>query len=178
MSRKTGRICRTRFFRFESRANSMKLRFNKTDTCYWIRKVSFHTEDSRTYSVHIQHDNQRRRIGLKTTDKEQAGALALEFYLKLRALGWEEALRWWKGDSTAAKKSDVTVGEYIDAVAARSLFSPKTLQSYAQALPRSPATLPERPSASSAMLSNCAHSRQRRSKPGALNSSARGQPIP
>ena len=60
----------------------MKLRFNKTDTCYWTRKVSFHSEDSRTYSVHIQHDNQRRRIGLKTTDKEQAGALALEFVIE------------------------------------------------------------------------------------------------
>jgi hypothetical protein len=81
-----------------------------------------------------QHDNKRRRIGLKTADKEQAGALALEFYTKLRALGWEETLRWWKGDSTGVKKSDVTIGEYIEAVAARSLFSPKTLQSYAQAL--------------------------------------------
>ena len=34
----------------------------------------------------------------------------------------------------AVKKINVTVGEYIEAVAARSLFSPKTLQSYAQAL--------------------------------------------
>jgi hypothetical protein len=112
----------------------MKIRFNKTDTRYWTRKVSFHTEDSRTYSVHIQHGNQRRRIGLKTTDKEQAGALALEFYLKLRALGWEEALRWWKGDLTCTKRSDVTIGEYLEAVSAKSLFSSKTLQSYAQAL--------------------------------------------
>lgn len=113
---------------------AMKLKFNKTDTRYWMRKVSFHTRDSRTYSVHIQHDNQRRRIGLKTTDKEQAGALALEFYLKLRALGWEETLRWWKGDSTFAKRSDVTIGEYIGAVVARSLIYPKTIESYAQAL--------------------------------------------
>ena len=113
----------------------MKLRFNKTDTRYWIRKVSFHTEDSRTYSVHIQHDNQRRRIGLKTTDKEQAGALALEFYLKLRALGWEEALRWRKrGDSAYTKKSNVTIGEYLDAVREKSLIHPKTLESYSAAL--------------------------------------------
>jgi hypothetical protein len=112
----------------------MKLKFNKTDTRYWIRKVSFHTPDSRTYSVHIQYDNERRRVGLKTTDKEQAGALALEFYYKLRALGWEEALRWWKGDCTSTKKSDVSLGEYIEAVATKSLFSSKTLQSYAQAL--------------------------------------------
>jgi len=110
------------------------IKFNKTDARYWMRKVSFHTRDSRTYSVHIQHDNQRRRIGLKTTDKEQAGALALEFYLKLRALGWEEALRWWKGDSTAAKKSDVTIAEYLEAVTAKSPIYPKTIQSYVKAL--------------------------------------------
>jgi integrase len=61
-------------------------------------------------------------------------ALALEFYLKLRALGWEEALRWWKGDLTCTKRSDVTIGEYLEAVSAKSLFSSKTLQSYAQAL--------------------------------------------
>ena len=110
------------------------IKFNKTDARYWMRKVSFHTRNSRTYSVHIQRDNQRRRIGLKTTDKEQAGALALEFYLKLRALGWEETLRWWKGDSTAAKKSDVTIAEYLEAVTAKSPIYPKTIQSYAKAL--------------------------------------------
>ena len=32
------------------------------------------------------------------------------------------------------KRVDVTISEYIEAVAAKSLFSPKTLQSYAQAL--------------------------------------------
>jgi integrase len=112
----------------------MKLKFNKTDTRYWTRKVRFHTPADRSYSVSIQYANERRRIGLKTADKEQAGASALKFYLKLRALGWDETLRWWKGDSDGVKKSDVTVGEYIEAVATRSLFSPKTLDSYAQAL--------------------------------------------
>jgi hypothetical protein len=112
----------------------MKLKFNKTDTRYWTRKVRFHTPADRSYSVSIQYANERRRIGLKTADKEQAGALALKLYLKLRALGWDETLRWWNGDSDGVKKSDVTVGEYIEAVTTRSLFSPKTLQSYAQAL--------------------------------------------
>jgi hypothetical protein len=112
----------------------MKLRFNKTDTRYWTRKVRFHTLADRSYSVSIQHANERRRIGLKTADKEEAGASALKFYLKLRALGWDETLRWWKGDSDGVKKSDVTVGEYIEAVGTKSLFSPKTLDSYAQAL--------------------------------------------
>jgi len=60
--------------------------------------------------------------------------LAFEFYLKLRALGWEETLRWWKGGSTSAKKSDVTVGEYIDAVAEKSLIHSKTIESCGAAL--------------------------------------------
>jgi hypothetical protein len=113
----------------------MKLKFNKNDARYWMRKVSFHTKNSRTYSVHIQHDNKRRRVGLKTTEKQQAGALALKFYIKLRALGWDETLRWWKGGaSVSTKKSDVTIGEYLDAVRAKSLIHAKTIGSYASAL--------------------------------------------
>ena len=60
--------------------------------------------------------------------------MALKFYLKLRALGWDETLRWWKGDLSDAKKSDVTVGEYVEAVAAKSLIHSKTLGSYSAAL--------------------------------------------
>jgi Phage integrase family len=112
----------------------MKIRFNKNDKRYWTRKVSFHTPADRSYSVSIQHANERRRIGLRTADKEEAGALALKFYLKLRALGWDETLRWWKGDLSDAKKSDVTVGEYVEAVAAKSLIHSKTLRSYSAAL--------------------------------------------
>jgi hypothetical protein len=112
----------------------MKIRFNKNDKRYWTRKVSFHTPAARSYSVSIQHANERRRIGLRTADKEEAGALALKFYLRLRALGWDETLRWWKGDLSDAKKSDVTVGEYVEAVAAKSLIHSKTLRSYSAAL--------------------------------------------
>jgi hypothetical protein len=59
--------------------------------------------------------------------------LARDFYLDLRANGWEAALARHKG-SPLEKSVNVTVGEYLEAVAAKSLFSPKTLQSYAQAL--------------------------------------------
>ena len=112
----------------------MKIRFSKNDKRYWTRKVSFHTAADRSYSVSIQHGRERRRIGLRTADREHAGDLALKFYQRLKASGWEETLRWWKGDLNDTKKSDVTVGEYIDAVTARSIFRPKTLQSYAASL--------------------------------------------
>ena len=65
--------------------------------------------------------------------RTQAALLARKLYLELCANGWEETMRRRSGDP-ASKKVNVTVGEYIEAVAARSLFSPKTFQSYAQAL--------------------------------------------
>ena len=83
--------------------------------------------------MQIQHANRRARINLKTANKAQAALLARKLYLELCANGWEETLRRRRGDP-ASKKVNVTVGEYIEAVAARSLFSPKTLESYAQAL--------------------------------------------
>ena len=60
--------------------------------------------------------------------------MALKFYLKLRALGWDETLRWWKGGLTRVKKSDVTISEYIDAVREKSLIHSKTVESYGAAL--------------------------------------------
>lgn len=111
----------------------MKIRFSKNDKRYWTKKVSFHTANCRTYSVSIQHARERRRVGLRTSDREHAGALALQFYQRLKVHGWDDTLRWWRGDLHDAKKSDVTVGEYIDAVTERSILRPKTLQSYISA---------------------------------------------
>jgi hypothetical protein len=115
------------------KVSKQKKSFSKTDVRYWEGKVAFHTAASRTYCVQIQHANRRARINLKTANKAQAALLARKLYLELCANGWEETLRRRRGDP-ASKKVNVTVGEYIEAVAARSLFSPKTLESYAQAL--------------------------------------------
>jgi integrase len=111
----------------------MKIRYSKNDKRYWTRKVTFHTASCRSYSVSIQHARERRRIGLRTSDREHAGDLALKFYQRLKANGWDATLQWWKGDLHDARKSDVTVGEYIDAVIERSNFRPKTLTSYVAA---------------------------------------------
>ena len=107
--------------------------FPKTDVRYWEERVSFHTAASRTYSVQIQHANRRARINLRTANKAQAALLARKLYLELCANGWEETMRRRRGEPVS-KKANVTVGEYIEAAAAKSLFSPKTLTSYAQAL--------------------------------------------
>jgi hypothetical protein len=109
------------------------VKFNKTDVRYWERRVAFHMPASRSYSVQIQHGGERRWLGLGTANKKDAAALALKLYLDVRAKGWEVVMRQRRGDP-ADKKVNVTIGEYIEAVAGRSLFSPKTLKSYAQAL--------------------------------------------
>jgi hypothetical protein len=112
----------------------MNNHYPKTDLRYWESKVTFQTPTSRTYAIHLQHKNRRAWMNLYTANKAQAAAVARKFYEDLRSQGWEETLRRHKGAPAEAKKSDVTIGEYIEALAARSLFSPKTLKSYAQAL--------------------------------------------
>jgi hypothetical protein len=109
------------------------VKFNKTDVRYWESRVAFHMPASRSYSLQIQHGGERRWLGLGTANKKDAAALALKLYLDVRANGWEVVMSRRRGDP-AVKKINVTVGEYIETVAARSLFSPKTLQSYEQAL--------------------------------------------
>ena len=109
------------------------VKFNKTDVRYWESRVAFHMPASRSYSVQIQHGGERRWLGLGTANKKDAAALALKLYLDVRTRGWEVVMRQRRGDQ-ADKKVNVTIGEYIEAVAARSLFSPQTLQSYTQAL--------------------------------------------
>ena len=99
------------------------VKFNKTDVRYWESRVAFHMPASRSYSVQIQHGGERRWLGLGTANKKDAAALALKLYLDVRAKGWEVVMRRRRGDP-ADKKVNVTIGEYIEAVAAKeSLFA-------------------------------------------------------
>ena len=75
----------------------MKNNYSKTDVRHWANKVAFHTAESRTYSAHIQFRGERKRVGLHTADKDEAAAKARDFYLDLRANGWEVALARRKG---------------------------------------------------------------------------------
>jgi integrase len=108
-------------------------KFAKTDARYWEQKVGFQTPASRTFSVQIQHANRRAIIGLGTANRAQAAFEARQLYLSLKANGWDETMRRRRGDA-AEKKSDVTIGEYIDAVRENSILRPATIASYAAAL--------------------------------------------
>jgi hypothetical protein len=80
------------------------MKFAKSDTRYWERKVGFQTPASRTFSVQIQHANRRMIIGLGTANRAQA---AFEANNLRRAqgewLGRDDGRR--RGD-VAEKKSD------------------------------------------------------------------------
>ena len=106
---------------------------NKTDIRYWEGKVVFQTPASRTYSVQIQYARSRTYVSLGTANKEEAAKIARAFYVDLRANGWEAALARRKG-VPSEKKVNVTIGEYLEAVRAKSLIHAKTIESYASAL--------------------------------------------
>ena len=108
--------------------------YTKNNASFWERKVVFQTPAARTYSIQIQHDKKRAYINLGTSNREEAGVLALRFYQELKATGWDDTLRRRQAIRMGCKSVNVTVGEYIEAVAAKNLFSPKTFQNYAQAL--------------------------------------------
>ena len=71
---------------------------------------------------------------LRTSNKAEAAALALKFYQEIRATGWDDTLRRRQAICTGGKSVNVTVGEYVDAVRAKSLIHAKTIESYAAAL--------------------------------------------
>ena len=71
--------------------------------------------------VQIQHGGERRWLGLGTANKKDAAALTLKLFLDVRANGWEVVMRRRRGDP-AVKKVNVTIGEYIEAVAGRISF--------------------------------------------------------
>jgi hypothetical protein len=108
------------------------IKFNKCDARYWKAKVAFQTRASRTYSVQLQHAGQRHWLGLGTANKDDAASIAAKLYIDIRSRGWDAVLNQRRG--ATEKKCDVTIGEYIEAVEAKSLLYPKTITSYARAL--------------------------------------------
>jgi integrase len=112
-------------------SNSQK--FPKTDLRHWEQRVVFQTPASQTYSAHIQHGGCRKWVNFRTNNKEQAAILARKFYEDVRSLGWKETLLRHKR-LPAEKRVNVTIGEYLDAVRAKSLIHAKTIESYAASL--------------------------------------------
>ena len=75
----------------------------------------------------MQAGGRRRKITLKTNDKDEAARRAGKLYDDIRARGWEPALAAF--DPTKAGKTDcVTVGDFIEA--AGTGLAPRSLRGY------------------------------------------------
>jgi hypothetical protein len=84
--------------------------------------------------VQIQYAGRRGRVNLGTPNKAQAAVEARRLYLELRANGWEVTMRRRRPKDVPGKKASVTIGEYVDAVKAKSTIFFKTVEGYAVAL--------------------------------------------
>jgi len=71
---------------------------------------------------------------LETANRETAAAKAKEIFLFVQANGWEAALAKFRASEKRAKKSNATIGEFLQEVQAKSGIHSKTLEGYTIAL--------------------------------------------
>ena len=90
----------------------------KDNAKYWAERVFFYKQASGPepdYSVKIQHAGRRERFRLWTSDKENAGDLALEIYRTLKAHGWDRAIAQFK-KGKAPTSAELALNLYIRAL--------------------------------------------------------------
>jgi integrase len=84
------------------------------------------------WAIELQLGGKRCNWSLGTSNRDAAAVLAREIYLHLQRHGWEATRARYR--PTPEKKSNLTIGEYLEAVRAVASQSPRTLESYAKAL--------------------------------------------
>ena len=110
--------------------------FSKEDRRHWEQKVTlpnytYHgkVKQARFYAVRIQAHGERRKVSLVVSQKRQAADKALELYRLIKAGGWGQGLAEFRGERPA-KKSDVTLGEYLAAVGDARIFKEQTFATH------------------------------------------------
>jgi integrase len=124
-----------------AQAGSLTHFFGKTDLRYWRERI-FHPVyskdaqklESSNWAVEIQYRGRRHRWSLETANRETAAAKAKEIFLFVQANGWEAAIAKFRASEKRAKKSNVTIGEFLQEVQAKSGIHFKTLEGYTIAL--------------------------------------------
>ena len=113
---------------------------SKTNLDYWLERVckptyarDGQTFESPNWAVEIQHRGKRHKWSLHTANKAAAAARAKEIYLFVAANGWGKTFEKFRPE-LAAKKPNVTVGEFLDEVRATADVSAQTIADYARAL--------------------------------------------
>lgn len=104
------------------RANKLmsKTRSSKSTLQYWEKRIykGVSTRDGKlnnNWSCAFQFGNRRMWMSLGTPIKSEAAIKARKIHLSLQNVGWELTLAKFKPAMTE-KKTDVTVGEFLDAV--------------------------------------------------------------
>jgi len=112
---------------------------SKSHLDYWRERIKRpkYTRDgvlhhSPHWAIELQSGGKRCNWSLGTSNRDTGAALAREIYLHLQRHGWEATRTRYR--PRPEKKSDLTVGEYLEAVQEVASISPRTLESYAKAL--------------------------------------------
>jgi integrase len=127
----------------EKRASSVQAQpstgFSKTDLRYWKDRVfrPIYTRggdqhESPNLAIYIQHRGRRHKWSLGTPNRDAAAAKARDIFLILQAQGWDAAVARYR-PKLADKKTNVSVGEFIEEVKAKADLEPKTIEGYCKA---------------------------------------------
>jgi integrase len=110
----------------------------KTDVRYWAKRIYKHQREGRTdseWSIRFYRDGRREQFALGTPNKAQAAQKALEIYKHLETLEWEATLAKFKrGAEPAAPKNDLTIGEFLAELQAKTELKARTFADYAGSL--------------------------------------------
>jgi len=112
---------------------------SKTDLRYWKDHVFKPTytrggtrHEAPNWAVYIQHRGRRHKWSLSTPNREAAAAKARDIFLSLQAKGWEATIQKYR-PKLVEKKSDATVGQFIEEVKAKADLDAKTIEGYCKA---------------------------------------------
>jgi integrase len=128
--------------------NKVASKPSKNDVRYWLARVFKPRSVQRTrvyeaafYFARFQYAGRRMALSLGTANQMEAAARAKERYLYLTTNGWRPFLAKYRSDHESAEldipvKTNITVGEFIEAAAAASSLAPSTIGPYARAFRR------------------------------------------
>jgi integrase len=88
--------------------------------------------ESPHWAVELQFSGRRANWSLGTSNRDAAAGLAKEIYWHLQSKGWQATRERYR--PLPEKKTNITLGQYVEAVRALADQSPQTLQSYVVAL--------------------------------------------
>jgi integrase len=117
----------------------------KTGKKYWIDKVYRPVSvrsggkeriESPIFAVKLQHGGKRMSLSLGTANQNEAAEFAREMFIYLKANGWEAFLNKYRHterdnpEPEVLPKTNVTIGEFLAAVALETDLSERTLRGY------------------------------------------------